>query len=666
MQASGGSVRVFHVLAVVLLVGQAPLVTAQPVPLIPVKALFSNPVVSSPDLSEDGSQLAYVHSQGDLRVVVAQPVSAGKPTALAKFDDPQMRPNRLEWANSRRILISAHARDPDSIGMRSRVTRIFGVDIDGRNFSWLGRNWPVHGSRALQSGSQDSLVHLTPQDPQTVLIEYWARNEDSPQVMKLDVDDGSLSIFVKRQNKIYDWYADSHGAVRVGTTTKGDTYQIWAKVEPGQDFERVAQHDRYDWGGLRFAGFHRDPRTIYVSKLHEGRLALFEFDIGTRAIGALIESNSEVDIAGVEMLGWNSEVVGVRYTDDRRRIRYFDERVEAEYGALQDAFARDLLHEVEVSSVSESTDGQKQVIEVSSDRQPPVYYFYDRALRRIEMLFAGYPEVPLDSLASTRRVTFRARDGTAIPAYLTVPPGVEPRALPAVALVHGGPWSRDVIEWDPEVQLLANRGFAVLQINYRGSTGFGKAFREAGYREWGQKIQDDITDGVHWLIAEDIADPDRIGIMGASFGGYAALIGLVKTPKLFRAGIAYAAVTDIETMLGDDRWYGSDHEFDRRQIGGEFGDSKRLRENSPLRRAAEIQVPVLLGHGEDDQRVHVRESRMMAEALKLGNGHYEYMEFPHEIHGFALESNRIQWYERVAAFLEAHLSPRPAPGTAAP
>lgn len=663
---SGEAMRVIRLLVAALLGMQPPLAAAQPPPRIPVEALFSNPVFSSPDLSDDGSQLAYVQSLGDLRVVVAQPVIGGKPTALAKFDDPQMRPNRLEWANSRRILISAHARDPDSVGMRNRVTRIFGVDSDGRNFAWLGRDWPVHGWRALQSGSQDDLLHLTPEDPQTVLIEYWARNEDSPQVMKLNVDNGELTIFEKRRNKIYDWYADTQGSVRVGTAIERDLYRIWARIDPAEDFEQVAENDRFDWGGLRFAGFHHDPRKLYVSKLNDGRLALFEFDIETHAIGSLVEANPEVDVAGVETYGWNHEAVGVRYTDDRRRVRYFDRRVEAEYAALRDTLLAELQRDVDVSSVSESADGQKQVIEVSSDRQPPVYYYYDRALRRIERLFAAYPDVPLESLAPTRRVTFRARDGIAIPAYLTLPLGVDSRALPAIALVHGGPWSRDLIEWDPEVQLLANRGFAVLQVNFRGSTGFGKAFREAGYRQWGQKIQDDVTDGVQWLIDEGIADAGRIGIMGTSFGGYATLMGLVKTPDLFRAGVAYAAVTDIETTLANDRWYGSDDEFDRKVIGGEIGDADRLRQSSPLRRAREIRAPVLLGHGEDDQRVHVRESRAMAEALEAGSGRYEYMEFPHEIHGFALESNRIQWYKRVAGFLEEHLAPRAKPAVANP
>ena len=477
--------------------------------------------------------------------------------------------------------------------------------------------------------------------------------------MRMNVEDGRLTVAEKRQKDIRDWYADGAGVVRAGVTTTSNSYQLWARIDASRDFELVEEHDRLDRDALRFVGFHRDPRKIYVSNLREGRQALFEFDLETRTVGRLVEANPEVDVAGIETFGSKREVVGVRFTDDRRRIRYFDDHMEAEYAQLRDTLVRELQRDVQVTSFSSSVDSLKQVLVVSSDRQPPVYYIYYRSVRRIEPLFAKFPDVPANSLAPTKRITFRARDGLAIPAYLTLPVGVEPHALPAVALVHGGPWSRDLIEWDPEVQLLANRGFAVLQVNYRGSTGFGKAFRDAGYREWGQKIQDDITDGVQWLIDEGIADADRIGIMGASYGGYAALVGLVKTPALFRAGVAYAAVTDIETMLSDDRWYGSDDALNRKLIGGEIGDAERLRESSPLRHAGKVRVPVLLGHGEDDQRVHVRESQLMADALKAaGAGRYEYLEFPHEIHGFALESNRIRWYTRVAAFLEENLAPR--------
>lgn len=652
--------RSSHRLAAILIAMQPLTVGAGPASPIPVEALFANPVYSHLALSDDGTQLACLHARDDLRVLLVRPVGGGNAVPLAQFDDPATQPNRLVWGNDRRILVSAHARDPKSIGMRRRMTRIFGVDSDGRNFAWLGQDWPVYGSRVRQSGSQDALVHLTPGDPQTILLEYWSRKEQSPQVMRMDVDTGVLALAEKRRHEIYDWYADSDGRVRVGVSTHGGSYRIWARVDAARDFRVVSEHDVLDLDGMRFVAFHRDPGRIYVSSLNDGRMALYEFDLEKRAIGSLVEAHPEVDVTAVERFGPDQQVVGARFTDDRRRVRYFDPRMEAEYGLLQETIERELGRPVDVTATSSSLGARRQVVMASSDRQPPVYYLYDRAVRRIEPLYGAYPDVEADDLAPTRRITFEARDGLAIPAYLTLPVGVEPRALPAVALVHGGPWSRDYIRWDPEVQLLANRGFAVLQVNFRGSAGFGKAFRDAGNREWGQKSHDDITDGVRWLIAEGIADADRIAIMGSSYGGYEALMGLVKTPELYRAGVAYAAVTDIADMLSDDRWLGIRDEALRKFIGGEIGDGARLRENSPLKRAAEIRVPVLLGHGEDDQRVHVSQSRAMARALKAAGADFSYLEFPTEVHGFALQANRIAWYGRVVDFLEGNLAARPA------
>jgi dipeptidyl aminopeptidase/acylaminoacyl peptidase len=395
---------------------------------------------------------------------------------------------------------------------------------------------------------------------------------------------------------------------------------------------------------------------------HEGRRAVFEFDIAARKLGDLVFSHPVVDVDGLEFdVGARAHVIGVRYTVDRPMIHFFDPLLGRDYRELDRIFDKEFGAPVYHDTISESADGNRQIIYVTSEIQPPIYYLFDRTNRTIGRILEERPELKPANLAPTRRFTYEARDGLKIPAYVTLPRGVEPRNLPAVILIHGGPHARDSIEWDREVQLLANRGFAVLQVNFRGSTGFGVDFLRAGYREWGQKIQDDISDGVKWLIARGIADADRIGIMGTSFGGYATLAGLFKTPQLYRAGVAYAPVTDIETTLKDDKWYDWDYDSQETRVGGEHGDLERLRANSPLRHVEEIRAPVLLGHGENDQRVNVRQSRRMADALKGAGKDYQYLEFPNEVHGFLLESNRVKWYEAVSAFFEKNLAPREKP-----
>jgi dipeptidyl aminopeptidase/acylaminoacyl peptidase len=646
--------------AIIAAAGAAPASAETPVG-IPVEALFSNPVISSPVISLDGKTLAFVQSQGDLQVILSRPVAGDAPKALAKFDDPGTRLRWIRWASDDRLLISGQARSPAAIHVAGRETRMFAVDADGSNFAWLGREWPVYGQQSIPVAYQDQILHLTPGEPKSILLSYRSPYESSPMVMELDVNTGRLKRVEDAKGGIHEWHADGKGMIRAAEGMDGNRYQVWTRQDPASGFEKVIDFRNFDEEGPRFAGFHEDPRKIYVRALHEGRDAIFEFDLAGRHLGSLIFGHPAVDVDGIERdAGPEAHAIGVSYTVDRPGIHFLDDAAEREYLSLGDALENELGFPVFQQPVSMSADGNRQVLRVTSERQPPVFYFYDRNLRMLVRLFEQRPSVRSADLAPTRRVDYVTRDGLAIPAYLTLPIGVDPKGLPAIALIHGGPWSRDWIDWDPEVQLLASRGYAVLQINFRGSSGYGKAHLEAGYREWGRKIQDDITDGVKWLIGQGIADPDRIGIAGTSYGGYATLVGLVETPEFFRAGAAYAPVTDIELLISDDKWYDWGYEWHQTMIGGERGDKSRLRESSPLRRAAEIEAPVLIGHGTDDQRVHVRQSRRMAEALRKAGKDVLYLEFPDEIHGFLLEANRIRWYSSMVEFFDRNLAPRAA------
>lgn len=634
---------------------------------IPVKALFSNPVIASPVISMDGKHVAYVQSQGDLQVIVARPLSGGAASALAKFEDTGTRLAWLRWASDTRLLIGAQTRSLSSIAVAGRETRMFGVDLDGKNFAWLGKTWPVYGQASVAIRNQTDIIHLTPGDPQTILMSIWPPYEPAPMVAQVDVGNGRFKRVEDSRDGVTDWYADGNGVVRAGVGIDDDRYQLWIRQDGDDKFEAVIDHRILEEDGPKFAGFHADPNRVYVTALNEGRDAIFEFDVKSRSLGPLVFADPLVDVDEiVRDAGPEQRAVGVNYTVDRPAIHFFDVAAEREHLSLGDTLRSELGFPVSYDTVSRSADGLKQILAVSSERQPPVYYYYDRVTQRLVRLVEQRPDVRAADLAATRRIDFVACDGLRVPGYLTLPSGIEAKRLPVVVLVHGGPWSRDAIEWDPEVQLLANRGYAVLQVNFRGSSGLGQAHLQAGYREWGQKIQDDITDGVKWLIAQGIADPDRIGIMGSSYGGYATLVGLVKTPELYRAGAAYASVTDIELLISDDKWYDWGYNWHETMVGGERGDKSRLRESSPLLRAAEIRAPVLLGHGTDDQRVHVRQSQRMAEALEQAGKEYQYLEFPDEVHGFLLEANRVKWYEALVDFFEKNLAPRDSAAPGAP
>lgn len=639
---------------------------AEPPARIPVKAFFSNPVMSRPALSADGKTFAFIYSNGDKQTVFSLGIAPGnKPVALVNINDPETRLAWLAWANANRLLISAESRNPFSVGVRSRMTQLFGVDRDAKNFGWLGKNWERYGQQQIPVIYQDQIVHWTPADPDSVLIEYRNPYESSPDVMRMNVNNGRVNVAQPRSNDIQDWYADAEGNLRAGVaTTVTNLYRLYARIAPKDKLELVIEHPIFGDGGPVFAGFHADADKLYVRALKDGRAAIFEFDLRSKKVGAEVFSHEQVDVGGLERdAGMDEHVVGVRYTVDRPEIRFFDPLAREQYSELAAEFKRQLGSEMFHEVVSQSADGNQQILEVSSDVQPPVYYFHDRAKLGLARVLESRPGLGPKSLAPMKRITYQSRDGLTISGYLTLPRGVGPRNLPVIVNVHGGPWSRDFIQWDPEVQVLANRGFAVLQINFRGSTGFGRELLEAGYREWGQKIQDDITDGVKWLIASGTADADRIGIMGTSYGGYATLVGLTRTPELYRAGAAYASVTDINFLISDDKWYDWGYEWHETMVGGERGDEDRLRQASPLRNAANVKVPVLLGHGEDDERVHVRQSRRMAEALRKAGKDVQYLEFPNEVHGFLLEANRVQWYEALVAFFEKNLAPRTKPAS---
>ncbi len=630
-----------------------------------VAALFANPDFASPVISEDGQTLAVIHSRGDVQLIATRPVAGGALKPVARIPDPDTRLNWLAWASATRLLMSAHARNPNAVGARGRLTRLFGVDADGGNFDWLGRLWPRYGQANLQPFDQDDIVHWLPADPDHVLILLNPPyRDDWPRVMRMKVDSGALRAFAPPKAQVTEWFADPQGRIRAGVGFVDDRYyELWTRIEPDADFERTIRHDAFG-EEAEFLGFHAgDPAKIYVKQGLESRMAVYEYDLRARKVGALVFSHPEVDADGVlSSSSGDGRVIGVEYTTDSPQVRFLDPSAEREHAALRATLANAHGDSVQVYPQSASLDGSRQILHASSDTQPPTFYLYDRARRQLSPLLEARPGIRREQLSATKRVTYRARDGIDIPAYLTLPRGHNHKNLPLVVLVHGGPWSRDLIQWDPEVQLFASRGFAVLQANFRGSTGYGSRHLEAGYREWGQKIQDDITDGVEWAVAEGIADAERVGICGTSFGGYAALVGLAKTPDLYRAGAAYAAVTDIEQLLSDDTWYEWGYDWHETMIGGGAGDRDRLRANSPLRSAARIGAPVLLGHGEDDPRIHVRQSQRMAKALRDAGKDVTYLEFPDEIHGFVLEANRIRWYEALIVFFEKHLAPRDGPG----
>ncbi len=605
---------------------------------IPLDDLFANPTFAAPRLSPDGKQIAVLISQGDVQVAATRAISGGPVALHGKLSDPEARFSWLAWAKPDVLWISSSVESSPRSFFRFRALNVHAVSLT---------NGSVH-----RLGMAPRILHWLPDDPTHVLIDWGGR------VVRMHAFEGTRDEepVQDRQRRISRWHADAAGRVRVGEALRDGRYSLWARVDAGQKLERVAEWPLFDDEGPRFLEFHPDPTKLYVAHAHQGRMAIFTLHIPSRSLD-LVYAHPEIDVSALIEDPVTRKVLAAKLVLDGPELHFLDEAEEQEDAARAAALGQELGAKVFAEVVSRDRAGRMEIVEASSDTQPPVFFLRDRKLGTLFELFENNDAIPRERLSVTRRASYAARDGLEIPAYLTLPAGGEAKQLPLIVMPHGGPSARDEIEWNPAVQMFASRGFAVLRMNFRGSAGYGESFRAAGHREWGGKMQDDITDGVHWLTREGIADADRVGIYGISYGGFAALAGLAKTPELYRAGAAYAPVTDLPMMLRDAAWRVS-REVLREEIGGGWGDRKTLRDASPVRRAAAIRVPVLLGHGENDLTVPVKHSQRMALALRKAGKRVEYLEFPHEIHGFILEANRVKWHEHLIAFFEQNLAPR--------
>ena len=616
----------------------------------PAAALFRDPVLSHLRLSPDGRQLAAIATLDGVQVLLVRPTLGGQLRPLAKLDEVGQGIRMVGWASDERILVSIEMPSQTARGVRARQTRLLVVPVDGSPPMYLGRNWP----RQEFSQFQDQIIHWLWDDPEHVLINWWQPGENGASARRVEVTTGRLSTVAGSIPNVVGWAADHRGQVRAGwgSSPTGTRTMLYARARAEDRFEKVIEFDPFEEKGFSFAEFSDEPTKLYVISNDEtGRDAVYLYDLASRRLGPMLFGHPEVDVESVNVSARDGRLLSIGYVTDRPRLHFVDRQAQREQAALDLRFPGTTNR-----IVSSDRDEKLAIVAVSGDTAPPRYYLYDLVTRRTELVVDAYPELSAAKLAPMKPVSFRARDGLVIPGYLTLPPGAAPRALPAILVVHGGPTARDVWGWDPTVQLFATSGFAVLQPNYRGSEGYGARHRQLGYRQWGLAMQDDLEDAARWLIEQGIADPARIGIYGASYGGYAALMALVKTPELFAAGASLAGVTDLPTMLDDDEWYLFD-DWNTPTVGGSWSDRGQLQRGSPARHAERIRAPVLIAHGTADPIVHVKHAEMMAEALEDAGKPVETLIYPDEVHGFLHARDEIDFHDRLLAFFTRHLAP---------
>jgi dipeptidyl aminopeptidase/acylaminoacyl peptidase len=500
-------------------------------------------------------------------------------------------------------------------------------------------------------GVRAGILDPLEEQPDTALILTNERDPRCFDVYRLELSSGRYEPVVQNLGTVVSWLTDHSGEVRAAVAQEGTLTSLLVRSSSAETFRKVLTVDFRTMVEPRLFSF--DGERLYaLSNRGRDKLALVLLD-PTTAEETVVFEHPEVDVEAVGYSRRRRCLTWVRFITWRREYAFLDELTASWFERLQQRLGND-----EIVPVSATLDERWVVIRTFSDRSLGAYWLYDVERDELEKLAELSPWLPQEWMAPMQPIQYRARDGWTIHGYLTLPVGVEPRNLPVVVHPHGGPWVRDVWGFNPVVQFLANRGYAVLQMNFRGSTGYGRAFWEASFKQWGRAMQDDITDGVRWLIEQGIADPRRIAIYGGSYGGYAVLAGLAFTPELYACGIDFVGVSNLLTFMQTIPPYWEPFRpMLYEMVGNPETEADYLREVSPVFHADRIRAPLLVAQGARDPRVNINESDQIVEALRQRGVPVEYIVKEDEGHGFRNEEHRFEFYEAMERFLERHLGP---------
>ena len=609
-------------------------------PVIPRDVLFGNPERTQPRLSPDGQRLAWI-APDKKNVLQVWVKTVGKDDDKIVTADRKRGIRRYRWAEDNKTLLYLQDNDGDE------NFHVYGVDLSTGNV----RDYtPFQGVRA-------EIVDLNPDYPDQVLLQMNLRDRHAMDVHRLSLTTGALALDTENPGDVVGWGTDAKFQVRaaqLSTPDGGTELRIRDDAKtPWKTLVKVGPEEI-----VEFQDFSADGKTAYLkSSIGSDTARLVARDLATGADRTLA-SSTEVDAGDVEIHPRKHVVEAVSFEPGRSTWKVLDPAVQADYDAIAKLAPGDF------TIVNRTTADDAWLVAFTSDRGPVAYYRWDRAVKKGTLLFTSQPKLEGLPLAAMKPVVIKSRDGLTLNSYLTLPVGLSASKLPLVLFVHGGPWGRDVWGFSSWAQWLANRGYAVLQVNYRASTGYGKKFLNAGNRQWGLKMHDDLLDAAKWAVDQGIADPKRIAVFGGSYGGYAALAAATMTPDVFACNVDIVGPSNLKTLIASvpPYWKPMRAMFDVR-IGNvdDPKDAELIQKASPLFRADKITKPLLIGQGANDPRVNVKESEQIVEAIERNKGSVTYVLYPDEGHGFARPENRIDFNARAEKFLGACLGGRVEP-----
>ena len=600
-------------------------------PLIPMEDFMRNPEKSSFQISPDGNHIAYMKPWKTRMNVFVLNMNTNEETRLTSSELRGVY--GFIWLTDNRV---GYVKDDGG----DENMHFYAVNIDGTNELDLT---PFENVQAR-------IIDDLEDDPDYVIIGLNKRNPQVHDPYRVNINDGKMKMIAENPGNISSWGTDHDGKLRIATTSDGVNTSILFRDKESDKFKTILTTDFKVSVSPLFFTF--DNKNLYVaSNRGRDKTGIFEFDVNKAKEGKLIFEHDEVDVSRLMYSRKRKVITGVSYTVAKRDMAFFDSWRENVQQKLEKK-----LPGYEVGITSFSDDETKAIVVTYSDKSSGTYYYYDIEKNQLTDLGKVSPWLNEDHMAEMQPVKYLSRDGLTIHGYLTLPKGSSGKNLPVVVNPHGGPWARDTWGYRPEIQFLANRGYAVFQMNFRGSTGYGREFWEISFKEWGKSMQDDITDGVQWLISEGIADPERIAIYGASYGGYATLAGLAFTPDLYACGVDYVGVSSLFTFMESIPPY---WELYRtmlyEMVGHPEKDKDLLASSSPLLHIDKIKAPLFIAQGANDPRVVKSESDQIVQALRNAGIDVPYMVKDDEGHGFYNEENQFDFYREMEKFLKKHI-----------
>ncbi len=548
---------------------------------------------------------------------------------------------------------SETARDIGAYWWKNNDTLIYTRDFDGdENYHLFAVDKGGSNPRDLTPfpNVKVEVVDELQEIDDEVLIGMNRRDAECFDVFRMNISTGQIQLIAENPGNITRWVTDHTGAVRIAIATDGvNTTFLYRDVDSEPFREVKTIHFKESLEPLFFTP---DNRAVYaLSNLGRDRLAIVKYDMAAARELEVIFEHPEVDLDGMAYSKKRKVATMIGYTTWKQQRQYLDEQIRQLFDRLTEK-----LPSSEVTITDYTKDENTYIVRTYSDRSLGAFYIYDFSSDRLEKLADVSPWLNESELAPMKPISYESRDGLIIHGYLTLPLGKSPENLPVVVNPHGGPWVRDRWTYNPEVQFLASRGYAVLQVNYRGSTGYGRKFWEASFKQWGRKMQDDVSDGVLWLIKEGIADPKRVAIYGGSYGGYCTLAGLAFSPELYACGIDYVGVSNLFTFMQTIPPYWKPFlESMYEMVGNPETDKDLLRSASPVFHVDRIRAPLMVVQGAKDPRVNIEESNQIVDALRKRGIDVPYLVKENEGHGFRNEENRFEVYEAMEGFLEKHL-----------